>query len=202
MSPPKVFSPLEAEVAELRSRLDAIEGRDRPPASPVVAPSPGMAPPAAKAALEKRLRGAPAAPRGITFGNAAARAPGTPPKDEAARERRSVFAKASPGAPAKEAPSPFLEYHNKKSISPGAPAAPEAAPEKPRQRPPPRPPLADATQTLDPHAPRAELRAALRKLRPSRGGGGRGLGRRLGAGPRAPRRGRRDAAVPTERRAR
>ena len=86
--------------------------------------------------------------------------------DEAARERRSVFAKASPGAPAKEAPSPFLEYHNKKSISPGAPAAPEAVPGKPRQRPPPRPPLADATQTLDPHAPRAELRAALRKLRP------------------------------------
>ena len=201
MSPPKVFSPLEAEVAELRSRLDAIEGRDRPPASPVVAPAAPTAPPAAKAALEKRLRGAPAAPRGITFGNAAARAPGTPPKDEAARERRSVFAKASPGAPAKEAPSPFLEYHNKKSISPGAPAAPEAVPEKPRQRPPPRPPSRTPrrrwirTRRGPSCAPRSASYAPRR-------GGGRGLGRRLGAGPRALRRGRRDAAVPPERRAR
>ena len=112
--------------------------------------------------------------------------------------REGVARRAGEGAK----PSPFLEYHNKKSISPGAPAAPEAVPEKPRQRPPPRPALADATQTLDPHAPRAELRAALRKLRPLAAAAAAALGRRLGAGPRALRRGRRDAAVFTECRAR
>ena len=159
------FSPLEAEVAELRSRLDAIEGHrpvaeDRPPASPVAknaSPGPPRRPP----------------PTFAVPGAQAASEPAAPVPDGAARARRSVFAKASPGTPAAKA-SPGAHVAKALVLAPAelrtqaladalhtAPAAPA-----PRPRAPPRPPLADVGQTLDPHAPRAELRASLRKLRP------------------------------------
>ena len=213
VSPPKVFSPLEAEVAELRSSASTvIEGRRRRRAALPAATAAACSPPARRA---PRRRLPPRTGCGAS-----------PPRREGSRTQRCCTS-ARQGREGRSCPAVHaavgggrrlpvrrmicasyrLEYHNKKSRS-SRPSwratALRGAHGLWKRRwtcRPPRPPLATATATLDPHA--AAGRAARRapQARPAAAASA-GSGRRLGAGPRALRRGTTRRCGASERRAR
>ena len=196
VSPPKVFSPLEAEARSCARASTPSRGATWPPAAPVVASVATTASPAAKAALKTPARRAARREASRSATRLPAPAATSAPTARSGRTSRPASAARSSrrrrlGRRRRSVVWPnFLEYHNKIDLARRAGRARSRAGKTAAA-------AAAAAAARGRHADVGSASAAGRAARrapqatPSCRGGGRGLGRRPGAGPRALRRGRR-----------